>query len=258
MRFVGPVLLVSGCCGAIPATPLVHVSDQHTNSMPLEAFHTPDYSRLEPAQAATYKALHAEVDKLVHTSEFDAALRDVDTLTPTPGAVRISGARFAAMYLHGDADVESLPVCYGFKSGGRRETASTGTYASRHGCADGKAAAADITLRTVTFERANSKKLEEHACAVNSLAHEWAHALTVTDAQDDSGHRRLFDDGKHDHQSDPLASYTVGAVAQCVYLARAHGDVEHFNVRACIEAVGTNSFSAEPCAADWSNRFVTK
>ena len=257
MRVWGLVLLFQGC-GAVPATPLVHVSAQRINARPLEAFHTPDYSRLDKQRIATYDALHKEVDQLVHTAEFDAALRDLDTLAPAPGADRISGARFAAMYLHRDADVESLPICYLFESGRSSETARTGTYANRRGCADGAAAAAELTLHELTLERATSEQLEAHACAVNTLAHEWAHALTVADGSVASGHRRLFDDGHHAHQSAPLASYTVGAVAQCVYLARAKDGVAKFNVPACIEAVGTNAFPAISCSDGWAVRFVIK
>ncbi|MEO7730668.1 MAG: hypothetical protein ABIY55_06815 [Kofleriaceae bacterium] len=255
MRSWGVVLLLQACC-AMPAKPLVHVSRHRINATPVEAFHTPDYSQLDKTQAETYTALHRQVDELVHTSEFGAALRDIDTLAPTPKGDRISGAMFAAMYLHQYSDIESLPLCYRFEAADGSETARTGTFANRQGCGKGKAAVAEITLHTVTLARASTEQLEAHACAVNTLAHEWTHALTIVDDRVDTGHRQLFDDGDHDHQPEPLAGYTVGAVAQCVYLARKRGGVEHFKVASCIEEVGTNAFPLTSCSNGWAERFV--
>lgn len=255
---LGWMTVLAQGCGTTPATPLMHVSPQRSNPTWREAFHTPDYSMLDKQQVATYRALHEEVDQLVHSPEFVAALRDLEAVAAAPSQELLSGTRLAARYLHEDPGVESLAICYRFLAGGRTETAKTNVVPNRKGCGAGKAGAADITLREATFQRARSEKLEEHACAVNTLAHEWMHAVTTPSGQVESGHLQLYNDGDHSNQPDPIASYVVGAVAQCTYLANAKGGFDHFNVSACIEAAGTNTFFEAPCTVDWSKQFVTK
>jgi hypothetical protein len=201
--------------------------------------------------------LHNDVAKLARTEEFRRYLESIDALLAKAGTDPISGRRFASVYLGGEQADQHLPICYGYDPGGGSETARTGLSTDKGACnPDGKTTVAFTTLRSVTIERAQSSVTEAKACAVNTVAHEWAHAIATTTANG-NGHTMVFEDGDHDHQRGAVASYVVGAVAQCLYLKQAY-NFNDFDVAKCVEAVGTNGFDPSTCVDGWAMRFAAK
>jgi hypothetical protein len=248
------VLIGAACGHAVPATPLNYTS--RANFANVDRPREFDYGALAGAVAPVFHTLHDQVVTIVASPELKLYLEDVDALLANPGADPISGRRFLAIYLGRDRLYEIAPICYHLKAGGSSETGATGLSAKRSGCKPGSQTVADVTLRSATYRRAQSKTLEEVACAVNTLAHEWTHAITRTDPVLE--HRMAFEDDKHDEQAGAVASYTLGAFAQCVFLARATGAPDRFDVRRCVEEVGTNDFDPSTCAGGWAARFVTR
>jgi hypothetical protein len=115
------------------------------------------------------------------------------------------------------------------------ETAVTGTV---HGTAV-------MQLRTVVLDRfANTP--DGRACTINTLAHEWTHTVTVNDTV-------IYTDSGHNSVDVPLVSYTVGSLAQCVYLKRQRPQLD---VRACVDEVGTHDFCHRTCEAGWVDAFI--
>jgi hypothetical protein len=253
-----PILLAAACSNAVPADSLIYISkyalrvDFAGTMRPRE----PGYGELSEADATSFRALHARTAAVVGSRSFETLLYDVDALLAKAGADPISGRRFAAIYLGLDRSYEWPHLCYYFEPGGGSEAARSGLSAVRSTCnPDGKTVV-NTTLRSVTRDRALSKIVEANACAVNTLAHEWSHAITVTDVH--NGHHMVFEDDDHDHQRGAVASYVVGAFAQCLYLAGASGDSDQFEVRRCVEAVGTNGFNPATCEAGWARQFHTE
>ncbi len=246
---------VMGCAKIVPATPLAYASAvQPPDSIQLSSGR---YQQLPSELVSVVTALHGRVDELVQTTEFRQYLEDIDALLAKAGADPISGRRFASIYLGGDPKYQHLPVCYTFESGGGSETARTGLGADKGACnPDGKSTLAFTTLRSVTVDRGRASAAEANACAVNTFAHEWSHAIAATTGSG-NGHAMVFEDDNHDHQPGAVASYVVGAVAQCLYLKHAYKEKGDFDVRKCVESVGTNAFDPRTCAEGWGQTFST-
>jgi hypothetical protein len=234
-------------CGSEQPYPLRYASELELSASPrLPVGDTTAVGAVGAADRSTIDELHAATVRVVSTPRFAALVADVDAVLARASADPISGRRLAALYLGFAADTASARVCYRVQSGGGSETAETAL-----GTCNG-APGAITTLRSVTLERARSTTLELKACAINTLAHEWSHAITVTSPT--TGHGQIFEDNRHDHQKGPVAAYVIGAVAQCDFLSTDR----NFDVRACIEAVGTNAFDPASCHAGWSDTFVRK
>lgn len=88
------------------------------------------------------------------------------------------------------------------------------------------------------------------SCAVNVAAHEYAHTLSLTPV----GYRVAFADttvrqrriADREAPSTPVASYLIGAVAQCTWLQR-EGRIGQADIRACIEVFGVQAFNWARC-----------
>ncbi|MFO0555412.1 MAG: hypothetical protein U0271_43950 [Polyangiaceae bacterium] len=90
-------------------------------------------------------------------------------------------------------------------------------------------------------------QVESFACAINTIAHEWAH--TIPDPSDAGVW--LYQDDDHEGSDEALVSYAIGAIAQCVYL-----DMQGYRVEEqfdeCMRRVGTTTFNSTTCAAGWA------
>lgn len=104
---------------------------------------------------------------------------------------------------------------------------------------------ARVFLRLPTIDRAASAVVEEQACAVNTLAHEWTHTIPTA-----SGYGSLYTDKGHKGAAYPLISYQVGSTAQCVYLKQ-HG-YPNLDLAVCVQRVGTTAFNAASCRHGWA------
>jgi len=88
--------------------------------------------------------------------------------------------------------------------------------------------------------------LVRRSCAVNTLAHEIAHTISIspfvfTPAFTDTrlGERAIPRRGAGDS---PVASYLIGSAAQCAWLQQ-QGRIAASEVRACVEVFGTRGFN---------------
>lgn len=104
--------------------------------------------------------------------------------------------------------------------------------------------AATVMLRSPVLERWQADSVEARGCAINTVAHEWTHLVTTT------GAISTFQDRCHAQSTVPLVSYTVGAIAQCAYLAEHAGSP--IDLAACVAAVGTTEFDTSSCDAGWA------
>ena len=112
--------------------------------------------------------------------------------------------------------------------------------------ADGRTGLASMTLGRLHLQRYRSSDVVERSCAINTMAHERAHTLTNTRP---TFLHAIEDTGKGAAPAGsvtPLASYLIGATAQCTYLQQ-HGRVSATGLRACLAVFGTNSFNSNRC-----------
>lgn len=256
IHMIAVIAMVLPGCGRVDATSLVYLSSY---VVPNED-KPPDapkawFDALPANYAPAVRQLHESVSRLVTSEAMRRELADIDAVVARPRERPLSGRRLAHLYFGLDTTQRRYPICYAFQSGGRSETASTALVTAPAACRAAGTTVALITLRSATMDRAASAVIEARACAVNTLAHEWAHAIGSTTAQN-GGHEMTFCDQHHHKQPSPVASYVVGAVAQCLYLAEAAGDT--FDVRSCVEEVGTNTFDAASCTTDWANRWLPR
>lgn len=92
--------------------------------------------------------------------------------------------------------------------------------------------------------------LVARSCAINVAAHEYAHTIVLTPM----GFGNAFTDTKAGQgaianrrtNGTPVASYLLGAVAQCTWLAK-QGRIGREDVPACVEVFGTAAFNWDRC-----------
>ncbi|MDZ4371320.1 MAG: hypothetical protein U1C74_07870 [Phenylobacterium sp.] len=88
------------------------------------------------------------------------------------------------------------------------------------------------------------------SCAINVAAHEYAHTIVLTPM----GYGLAFTDTRageggiadRRHPESPVASYLIGAVAQCTWLQR-QGRIAREDIPACIEVFGVRAFNWDRC-----------
>ena len=88
------------------------------------------------------------------------------------------------------------------------------------------------------------------SCAINVAAHEYAHTISLTPM----GYRVAFADTNEQQREipnrrnpgTPVASYLIGAVAQCTWL-ETKGRIAREDVPACVEVFGAASFNWSRC-----------
>ena len=87
-------------------------------------------------------------------------------------------------------------------------------------------------------------------CAINVAAHEYAHTIVLTPM----GYGLAFTDTRagdrgianRRHPQSPVASYLIGAVAQCTWLQQ-QGRIRSGEVPACIDVFGVRAFNWDRC-----------
>jgi len=247
--WLAPITLLIGCGGYRSAAPLAWTEEGHSPSV------TPavsSYALLALDVAASLEPLDALTDTIVGGDRFRCVLSRIDALSTEGRVGPISGARVALAYAGSLVGFKRLPACYAYKKGGGSETARTGTGHQRSLCNPNGTSVANITIREATLERVKGASIEERACAINTLAHERSHGVIRESVGDNV---MVFTDEGHDRQPNPVVSYVIGAVAQCVFL-EAQYSARAFDVRSCIEDVGTNSFDPGSCTPEWSKQFL--
>ncbi len=108
----------------------------------------------------------------------------------------------------------------------------------------------EMALGRYFLHQSRSADLVERSCALNAAAHEYAHTITLTPV----GFRNAFTDTRVGepqisdrlYPGTPIASYLIGAVAQCTWLQN-KGRIEGTGLATCVEVFGVNAFSGRRC-----------
>ena len=109
---------------------------------------------------------------------------------------------------------------------------------------------AEINLGRNAIERYRSPNLVMQSCAINVAAHEYAHTISTTPL----GYGIAFTDTNQvrpqitdrQHPGSPVASYLIGAVAQCTWL-QLKGRIGASEVATCVDTFGVNAFNWDRC-----------
>lgn len=206
------------------------------------------YDELEtPKRIAALETVVREARIVIASDAFRVRLQGMPDLFATPDAdASLATGYVANEYLGLDGVQHQHPTHYALSRflfwvsccGSATATTETGV------------AAATTYLHACTLDRASCSpggdRVPEFACAVNTIAHEWTHTIP-----DDAG-ATLFLDRGHDGVTGKkkLVSYTVGALAQCLYLDT-HG-YPVADVSRCVSNIGTSSFCAPTCTEAWA------
>ncbi|MEW5684410.1 MAG: hypothetical protein AB1942_05800 [Pseudomonadota bacterium] len=109
---------------------------------------------------------------------------------------------------------------------------------------------ADIVIGRDVLARYASPDAVERSCAINVAAHEYSHTISLLPVAfsvaftDTSGSREQIRDRRD--PSTPVASYLIGAVAQCTWLEQ-QGRIGRADIRACIATFGVQAFNWSRC-----------
>ena len=108
----------------------------------------------------------------------------------------------------------------------------------------------DILITRSVLGAYGSTDVVARSCAINVAAHEYAHTIVLTPM----GFGIAFTDTKEGQSSipnrkntsTPVASYLIGAVAQCTWLER-QGRLGQGDVPSCVEVFGVRAFNWDRC-----------
>lgn len=125
---------------------------------------------------------------------------------------------------------------------------SGGLGAAGEGVASGRYS--DILIERVVLAAWGRPDTVARSCAINVAAHEYAHTIVLTPM----GFGNAFTDTRSDEvaipnrqsSGTPVASYLIGSVAQCTWLAR-QGRIGPEDVPACVNVFGTAAFNWSRC-----------
>lgn len=237
-------LVACGC--RHPLTPLgLAPSPEPAASWGLVMFPALSFDQIDDSKDRDdLRALVAATGELAHSPQFQQALQtlpSLDTGRPPPEGQKeplCTDARRAAEAFFGlgsEQGARRLPVAYTLVGNAwfSGETASTAIGEQQ----------ATTRVHEVVLSRYRTGKPEAVACALNTMIHEWTHAI----AQDTDTF--VYQDKNHGRGAMPLVSYTFGSVAQCVYL-QTHGH-ESLRLDVCVAAVGTRGFNQNSCSEKW-------
>lgn len=174
---------------------------------------------------ATYPVIYARPD------DQDATVEDIARIV----TLDRPGARYArvAVRLVGEDDTRDPG----------REHASAGE-------GQGYGRYADMDFGRALLGQFRSADVVERSCAINAAAHEYAHTITLTPI----GYSIAFTDttrgeqriARRDHPGSPIASYVIGATAQCTWLQQ-QGRIGPGDLAACVDVFGVGIFNMDRC-----------
>ncbi|HEY0649828.1 hypothetical protein [Phenylobacterium sp.] len=128
------------------------------------------------------------------------------------------------------------------------ENTSGGLGAAGEGAALGRYS--DILIEKIVLAAYGRPDPVARSCAINVAAHEYAHTIVLTPM----GFGNAFTDTKANQAAipnrrsngTPVASYLIGTVAQCTWLAK-QGRIGRDEVPACVEVFGVAAFNWDRC-----------
>jgi hypothetical protein len=200
------------------------------------------FAELDSDDHPAFQHAVAYTSDVVSTPEFRAVLARFDQLEVSAGGSWLTGGAVARIYA-GHTTLKALEVCYEYREGGGRVTADTRIDTHCDRVNDDYAV---TRVSQIVLDRLDQVP-EGRACAINTFAHEWTHSIVGGD------NHAIFTDSGYQRYDDAIVSYTVGAVAQCVYLQRWRSQ---FDIDACVRAVGTHGFRACTCDPGWLDALI--
>jgi len=214
----------------------------------------PDHSGVDHVDTdagVAWRRVITEARSVSARPEFASALTHFAKMDPKVGAPITSGGAVLVAYSGASATLGQVMTQYVLTATScedAHQTASTLIVdATPKGPTHGWYAR--VTLNPCTLKRARSPSTGEFACAVNTAAHEWTHAVL-------KGNDQLYQDKGHKDDANPVVSYTVGAIAQCVFLAtRTPPMISSTKIDECVSKVGPHSFDPRTCNDGWSVQF---
>lgn len=128
------------------------------------------------------------------------------------------------------------------------ENTSGGLGAAGEGAVSGRYS--DVLIERMVLAAWGRTETVERSCAINVAAHEYAHTIVLTPM----GYGNAFTDttaeqvriANRQRPGTPVASYLIGAVAQCTWLQRAER-ISRADVPACVEVFGVAAFNWDRC-----------
>lgn len=108
----------------------------------------------------------------------------------------------------------------------------------------------DIVISRPVLADYASGEVVRRSCAVNVAAHEYAHTISLTPVgfrvafTDTNAQRRVI--ANRQDPGSPVASYLIGATAQCVWLAK-QGRIGRDEIPACVQVFGVRGFNWARC-----------
>lgn len=154
-----------------------------------------------------------------------------------PGGDRVEQDVVASVFLGQDRNHPLLPATVAWSGPDSNVRGSTNIIAS--------GTKGVIVLDAETRDRWRATSLTKKSCAINTLAHEMTHVVALR-PQIDNG-QMFVDYGRSwtRYLDRPLASYAVGAVAQCTFIEQRGGPPE--DLQECIRKRGVNILEAYAC-----------
>ena len=222
---------------AHPRIAKTHVPAHDMTATALDAKHP-----APPGFADGLKHTLEDVDTLVASAEFLDALASVEHADATPNAkTPATGLDIEAAMFGPDSIMLPVHFLVAPDDNHKGDPAVTGFTTK----------VATITLLKNAVPRIVATDEGSRACSMNTIVHEFIHTIPV-----ETGSRTFrFMDGKKTAKR-ALASYVIGGVAQCTYLARAHAiALSASELAACIQATGTTIFVAH-CETGWFESFI--
>jgi hypothetical protein len=225
--------LVIACASAVPVAPLCWQAGSAPLSVGVQVRDIrTDPTRWSPASEAPKLAeAIAETKRVVQGDAFKRHLASIAQLYATVPGPAVSGAEVLRAL-----ESDEMQIVYERDTSGKDETASTGFGIDAGPQCPSCAVTSIVEEDLGRWAGTEPSGLIHRACLINTLAHEWTHAIPGVD-----GKERFTDDG-HKGSAHPLVSYTVGAVAQCSFLEEQNGLLPAQLFEACVEAVGTRDF----------------
>jgi hypothetical protein len=204
-----------------------------------------------PAQEAEVGRLLTEAQGVLRSERFEANLRSLADAYPVVYARK--GMQ--------DATAHDLADYVALKKVGSRYAVVDAFVLSDDQAVDGMLASAgegmpglgrfaDLTLDAIVPRLFRSSDIVERSCAINAAAHEYAHTISIMPVRYEAAftdtNERRTKIANRKHPGTPVASYLIGAVAQCTWLQN-HGRVGQTGLQACVQTFGTAAFNLERC-----------
>ncbi|EGF92825.1 hypothetical protein ABI_12630 [Asticcacaulis biprosthecium C19] len=103
-----------------------------------------------------------------------------------------------------------------------------------------------MSIGRVNMYRYRQNDVVDKSCAINTITHERLHQISRSPDKFDHAIADTFAN-KRTNTTLPLASYLVGAVAQCTWLQE-QGRVPSGGLKSCVQVFGTQNFNNERCS----------